>query len=128
MNGWVELLTAIGELLPFLSERKRAEKEHVERTLLALNAAYYATEEYFAGLEAGEKPSRPRQFEVAHRWDDASHLIRRYDENLANRLTLKSRFWNEGAAWSPQQREQARIGLQQVKQDGRFLLLRKRTP
>ena len=125
MNGWVELFTAIGELLPVLSEKKRAETEHVERTLLALNDAYYVTKRYFAGLEAGAEPTREKQFEVAHKWDAVSYLVRRYDANLANRLGLKSRFWREGGAWSREQREQARIGLEQVRQDGRFLLLRK---
>ncbi|USR41214.1 hypothetical protein L1F06_007205 [Ectopseudomonas hydrolytica] len=123
MDTWLELFSAVSELIPFLSEKKRAEKEHTEKTLQALNEAYYATEAYFAGLEEGEEPSRQKQYEVAHKWDDLSHMIYRYNPTLASRLSLKSRFWRENCAWSEEQKQQANIGLDQVRRDGRLILI-----
>jgi hypothetical protein len=123
MDGWIELFGALVELIPAILEKKRDAQAHIERTLQAFNEAYYETESYFGMLEDGGEPSRERQFQVARCWDDVSHMIARYDENLANRLSLKSRFWREGAAWSPQQRQQAKIGLEQVRRDGRLLLM-----
>lgn len=98
VGGWIELFSLIGKFLSFISEKKQTEKEHVEKTLLALNDAYYATKRYFADIENGKEPSRERQFEIALKWDNLSHIIYRYDKNISNRLTIKSRFWMEGTA------------------------------
>ncbi|MBM0105881.1 hypothetical protein JM946_14210 [Steroidobacter sp. S1-65] len=125
MDSWVELFGAVTALLTALSQKKQADEAHVEQTLQALNSAYYATEGYFAALQEGGLPSQERQFQVAQSWDNASHMVRRYDQNLASRLSLKSRFWREGAAWTEEQREQANIGLAAVRRDGRLLLMPK---
>lgn len=125
METWTALFSTVIELIPFISENKRAEREHAEETLRALNDAYYATEAYFSSLKEGDRPTRQKQLAVAHKWDDVSHMIYRYHPNLANRLSLRSRFWREDCAWSEEQRRDANIGLEQVRRDGRLTLIPK---
>lgn len=121
--NWENILGVVTSIVPVLDAKRAREVEHVERTLEALSSAYYATQSYFASIKDGERPSRREQIALAEKWDHAGHLIRRYDENLASRLSLKSRFWREGGAWDKSQIAHANIGLENVRRDGRAMLL-----
>lgn len=126
--NWEAVLGTISILVPILDSRRAREQEHVELTLNALSTAYHATQAYFADIESGVVPSRREQMGLAEKWDHVSVLIRRYDQNLSNRLSLKSRFWREGGAWDRQQLEHANIGLENVRRDGRVMLMLKQRP
>lgn len=123
--NWEAVLGVISMLLPIIDSKRAREQEHVELTLNALSTAYYATEAYFADIERGVPPSRREQMTLAEKWDHVSVLIRRYDQNLSSRLSLKSRFWREGGAWDRQQVAHANIGLENVRRDGRVMLMLK---
>lgn len=126
MDGWLSIFTALIEFIPAIGEKRRHEQDYVDTTLEALTDAYYETERYFAFINEGGVENRERQYQIAQKWDHLSNLIRKYDANLASRLSLKSRFWREGAAWSPEQVKEANIGLQKIRSDGRVLLLMKK--
>ncbi|MFG0584438.1 hypothetical protein ACF8C1_14480 [Pseudomonas sp. zjy_9] len=123
--SWEAVLGVITAIIPILDSRRAQEQEHVESTLSALGTAYYATQAYFSDLEGGAVPSRREQMELAEKWDRVSILIRRYDQNLSSRLSLKSRFWREGGTWDRQQILHANIGLENVRRDGRVMLMLK---
>ncbi|WP_458375997.1 hypothetical protein [Pseudomonas pergaminensis] len=78
----------------------------------ALGTAYFATESYFANLESGHSPSRSDQLALAEKWDHVANVIRRYDQNLASRFSIKSRLWRDGATWYRHQIQLANIGLE----------------
>lgn len=123
--GWEALLGIISTIFPILDARRARDEEHVELVLNALSTAYFATETYFANLESGRLPMRPDQLALAEKWDHVANLIRRYDQNLASRFSLKSRFWSEGAIWERRQIHEANIGLERVRMDARSMLLLK---
>lgn len=123
--GWEALLGIVSTIIPILDAKQAREQEHVELVLNALSTAYFATEAYFANLESGRLPMRTDQLALAEKWDHVSNLIRRYDQNLASRFSLKSRFWSEGAIWERRQIQEANIGLQRIRMDARSMLLLK---
>ncbi|MBD8482361.1 hypothetical protein [Pseudomonas coleopterorum] len=123
--GWDTLLGFITMIIPMLESRRARDREHVEQVLNALGTAYFSTESYFASLESGLEPSRSDQWMLAEKWDRVANLIRRYDQGLASRFSLKSRFWSEGAAWDRRQIEEANIGLTKIRMDARTMLILK---
>lgn len=123
--GWEALLGIISTIIPILDARRAREQEHVEQVLNALSTAYFATETYFANLESSNLPVRADQLALAEKWDHVSNFIRRYDQNLASRFNLKSRFWSEGGAWDQRQIHEAKIGLKSIRMDARSMLLLK---
>ena len=123
--GWEVLLGFINMIIPMLDAKQAREQEHVERALNALGTAYFATEAYFAKLESGDTLSRVDQLALAEKWDHVANMIRRYDQNLASRFSIKSRFWSEGATWDRNQIQHANIGLERIRMDARTRLLLK---
>lgn len=123
--GWEALLGLIATMISMLDAKRAREQDHVEQVLNALGTAYFSTETYFANIESGQTPSRADQLDLARKWDHVANMIRRYDQNLASRFSLKSRFWSEGAAWERQQIREAKIGLQKIRMDARSMLILK---
>ncbi|RTE64234.1 hypothetical protein EH243_18425 [Amphritea opalescens] len=120
--SWEVLLGCVVSLLPVLEARKEKEYDRVNETLDALSDAYFSTVTYYAVPTDSPKGT---QLELAYKWDRVANLTRQFDQNLSSRFSLKSRFWEEGEAWSPQQRKGARIGLESVRNDALFFLIRK---
>ena len=123
--GWDALLGIITMMIPMLEAKRAREQDHVEKVLNALGTAYFATESYFANLESGPPPSRSDQLALAEKWDHVANVIRRYDQNLASRFSIKSRFWRDGATWDRHQIHLANIGLEKIRMDARSMLLLK---
>lgn len=121
MFEWKDLLSAVLAVIPAISEARRDRAEHAERTLEVLHSAYYATERYFESRRVGSARSIER--EVAYEWDRLSDLMRRYDANLASRLSLKGRFWREGASWSDRQIQDSGIVLSEIRREVRISCL-----
>ncbi|MEQ4284916.1 hypothetical protein [Pseudomonas syringae] len=114
-------------MIPMLEAKRAREQDHVEQVLNALGTAYFATETYFANLKSGPSPARSDQLALAEKWDHVANVIRRYDQNLASRFSLKSRFWRDGAAWDGHQIQLANIGLEKIRMDARTMLLLKQS-
>lgn len=53
------------------------------------------TETYSINLGSGRLPMKPDQLVLAEEWGHVANIIRRFDQNLASRLNLRSRFWSE---------------------------------
>jgi hypothetical protein len=116
------LLTAYSQEI---ENNKRMTRKQKQDAMLALNKAFHTTEGYYASLHAGRAKDEVKQHEIAELWDAAAVHVLPFNENLANRLGLKSQYWREGAAWSDAQIAQAKIGLEQIRRDGRFALRRR---
>ncbi len=95
---------------------------HQEKTLRALSKAYHDTEKYYAYLNAGNSKNQQMEYDIAYEWETASTFVNRYNSTYAQQLGLKSRFWREGAAWTPEQIAQAGIQLDRVRAEGMSLL------
>jgi hypothetical protein len=120
--SWEILFGYVVALLPTLEARKEKEHDRVNEILDALSDAYFSTMTYY---ESPSTDTRRAQIELARKWDRVANLTRPFDLNLSSRFSLKSRFWVGGEAWSPQKREGAKIGLESVRKDARFLLISK---
>lgn len=119
------LVHAILAILEELANDKRFTEEQRKVARLALSKAFHATEGYYAALAAGNKKKDPNgEHEIAALWDAAAICIEPFNDNLANRLGLKSRFWREGAAWSDKQISDAGIQLEKVRRDGNYALIK----
>lgn len=108
MSGASLVLQAIS-MIP-MDSSKRTDQD--EAALLAVSDAYYTTERYYEGTDLTAKPSI---YDLAHKWEHAATLLRKYDASISSRLSAKSEFWRSGGNWSDDAIKQAGIGLQQIK-------------
>jgi len=118
------LVSAVLVYLQEIQNDKRFSEQQRQSALLALSKAFHATEGYYAERAAGSTKSENAEHEIAGLWDAAAICIEPFNNKLANRLGLKSRFWREGAAWSDDEIAGANIQLEKVRRDGRFALIK----
>ena len=105
-----------------IRENKTATKIEKGDAEIALSHAYNLTHGYYASLNAGSGKSAEQEHVIADAWSEASIRLRKINANISNRLSLKSRFWREGAAWTDEQIAGARIGLEDVRREGTVVL------
>jgi hypothetical protein len=122
VNSIPIIVTIAAVAFHVVRENKKATETEKRDAEIALKLAYNLTHGYYAVLQSGEGKNSQEEHKVANAWDDASIRLREFDINLSNRLSLKSRFWREGAAWSDDQIAMANIGLEDVRREGTVVL------
>ena len=123
--GWEIISGAVIALLAVLDSRRENEQNRVNDTLQALSDAYYSTVAYYETDFDNINTKRHEQIHLAQKWDMVANLTRQFDVNIASRFRLKSRFWQDGEAWSNSKIKGAKIGLENIRKDARFLLIPK---
>lgn len=108
-----------------MRKNSRLSLQQKQATGTALAKAYNATESYYALRAAGAARSIDKEHQIAALWDEIAMIVLQFNESLANRLGLKSRFWREGAAWSDEQINAARISLPDIRRECRNAARRK---
>ncbi|MBK1856604.1 hypothetical protein JO972_16690 [Verrucomicrobiaceae bacterium 5K15] len=111
------IMRATGLILQVISmfpRNKREQTKDQEEALSSLSRAYHATEAYY-DFRKDNPRNKDREWNVAEGWDQVSILMKKYDANLSNRLSLKSRCWREGDNWTKQAIADAKIGLSQIR-------------
>ena len=115
VNTIPAIVTIAAAAFHIVRENKKATKQQKIEAEEALKSAYNLTQGYYASLREGSGKDATREHQVAEAWDRASIRLREFDTTLSQRLSLKSRFWREGAAWSDEQITMANIGLEDVR-------------
>jgi hypothetical protein len=110
---WTGAFGLIFQVISLFPRNSRERTKDQEEALLALSDAYHITESYYSHLERHGR-SNEREWEIADKWFRVGVLLRKYDQNLANRLDLKSRFWRDGGTWSNDAIRDAGIKLEDV--------------
>jgi len=123
--GWEIISGAVIALLAILDSRRENEQDRVNEALQALGDAYYSTVTYYETDFTNSSAKRREQLQLAQKWDRVANLTRQFHSNIASRFSLKSRFWQEGEAWSNSKIKGAKIGLETIRRDARFLLIPK---
>jgi hypothetical protein len=113
------ILTAVG----LLRAKKKERSERTDQALYALYTALNETEAYMSYLESGNKSDRKRELFIARLWSDASVPLRQVDRDLAERCFIKSRYWSKPSTWTELMINRKRIGLNQVIESIRDLLM-----
>jgi hypothetical protein len=122
---WIGTLGLVLQVISLFPRDPRARTKDQEEALISLSDAYHATEDCYAYF-AENRTSNRREFEIADKWNRVGILLRKYNENLANRLDLKSRYWREGANWSDEAIREAGIKLEEVWREVNVLLQNKK--
>ncbi|USF86372.1 hypothetical protein [Candidatus Endoriftia persephone] len=123
--GWEIISGAVIALLAVLDSRRENEQNRVNESLQALGDAYYSTVTYYDTDFTNSSAKRHEQLLLAQKWDRVANLTRQFDSNIASRFSLKSRFWQDGEAWSSSKIKGAKISLENIRRDVRFLLIPK---
>ena len=123
--GWEIISGAVIALLAVLDSRRENERDRVNEALQALGDAYYSTVTYYETDFTNSEAKRHEQLQLAQKWDRVANLTRQFDSNIASRFSLKSRFWQDGEAWSRSKIKGARISLENIRRDAKFLLIPK---
>ena len=122
----ITALTIFDRVLAATGLLRAKQKEKGERTdqaLYALYAALNETQAYVSHLESGKRRNRKREFAIARLWHAASIPLRTVDRDLAERCFLKGSYWLEPDTWSELIINKKRIGLNQVMNSTRNLLM-----
>jgi hypothetical protein len=125
VEGIAILGAAVIAYLQEIAKSKRFTEEQRQAARTALSEAFHATEGYYFGLDAGGLKNPAEQHRIAHLWEQAAICIEPFSRPIANRLGLKSQYWQQGATWSDAQIAAAKIQLDAVRRDGRFALIRR---
>lgn len=123
--SWKHLFDLVISVLPIIESRKDKNHERATLALEALGSAFYSTSAYYDTEFNDQNEQRSVQYDLAEKWDRVATLLRPFSTELWNRFNLKSRFWYEGGAWSDEQIKSAKIGLEAVRRDARFILIQK---
>jgi hypothetical protein len=113
------LLAAIG----LLRAKKKERRKKTDQALYALYVAVNETKAYMSYLESGNKRDKNREFAIAKLWQDASVPLRQVDRDLARRCFDKGSYWLERDAWTELMINRKQIGLDQVIESIRDLLM-----
>ena len=114
------LLAAIG----LIREKQKTRTIRTDEGLYALYTALNETKAYVSSLNSGKERDRNREFAIAKLWQDASVPIRKVDPKLAERCFDKGSYWYEPEAWSQLMIHRKEIGLDQVIESTRELLMK----
>jgi hypothetical protein len=113
---WASVASLFVSVIALFPRDKRQRTQEQENALLAVSEAYHQTAAYLRVREASGR-SEEQEWTIAEKWARAATLLRRYDQRLAQRLGVKSRFWREGGAWSDEAIKEADIGLSEIWQE-----------
>jgi hypothetical protein len=110
--------------LGLIRENRKYRTERVDKALYALYAALSETKSYLSLLDSGKKRNREKEWAIAKLWHNASVPLRNIDRDLANRCFIKGSFWLEPDTWTTLMIREKRIGLDQVFESTRDLLMK----
>ncbi len=113
------LFAAVG----LLRAKQKEKSERTDQALYALYTALNETKAYISFLKSGKEQDREREHAIAKLWYDASVPLRKVDRDLAERCFLKGSYWLERDTWSQLMINRKRIGLNQVIESTRDLLM-----
>ncbi len=97
--------------------------EQIDESLHALYDALTETKAYVARLNDRQPNDRDQELKIARMWHNASVPIRHIDPDLAHRCFLKGSYWLEPNVWTDDKIQDSRIGLDQVLESTKELLL-----
>lgn len=121
----LEAIPGLKGLLEYFSAERHRRDDRLDAALAAIYTAASETKLYLARLEVGKRRSRKREAELARLWSRAGPPVRRFDADLADRCLMKSDFWIWPERWTPADVRSNRIGIDQVQEGARRLLLRR---
>jgi len=125
MEGIAFLGAAVIAYLQEIANGKRFTEDRRQSARIALSEAFHATEGYYATLDTGSEKDAAAHHRIAHLWEQAAICIEPFNRSIADRLGLKSRYWQQGPTWSDAQIAAAKIQLDSVRRDARFTLIRR---
>ena len=120
----IEALPALTGLLNYLSGQITGGRVRRDQALAALYAAACETKIYLEKLERTNRRNRRTEEQLVRLWAKAAIPVRHFDRGLANRLLLKSDLWVSPQRWTNEEITRNRIGVCQVWEDARKLLMR----
>lgn len=123
--SWETLFSTVISTLPIIASRRERDHERATLALEALSVAFYSTSAYYDTQFTDPDERRRAQYDLAQKWEHVADLLRPFSTHLWSRFNLKSRFWYEGETWSDEQAKNAKIGLESVRRDARFVLIPK---
>lgn len=89
-------LAPLQGLLDTFQKERHYQDDKREEALKAIQKAFIETKKH---VELSPE-NRNNEYELAHLWSEASSKIRYLNEELANRLNDKSKYWQDEFAWS----------------------------
>ncbi len=119
----IEALPALKGLLDYFARQRRRRTVQGDQALATLYAAACETKIYLEKLERTKRRNRRTEAQLSRLWAQAAVSVRHLDRELAGRLLLKSDLWASPQRWTKEGVTRNRIGIGQVWEDARKLLL-----
>ena len=123
--GLSSMIPGLQGLLNYFAVERRQRDDRLDTALTAIYTAASETKIYIDRMKKSGRRSRKKEEELSRLWAKAVAPVRRFDRDLAERFLLKSDYWINPEHWTPSDIKDARIGIVQVCEEARGLLVRK---
>jgi hypothetical protein len=110
------LLGTLTGILPILQNKAFNKEKNLDEALTAILEAVTRTKKYLE-RENIETQDRNEELELSRLWGIAAIKLRRVDPNLAQKLQIKSLYWEATTRFSRKEILENGIALKQIKED-----------
>lgn len=114
MVSGLDLIPGLSKLLDYFATERRDREAKSNDALLAALAAALETKIYLEHLEGNRRRDRRKEGDLARLWATAAVPIRKFDRDLADRCLTKADYWIRPQKWSAMQVRERRIGIEQI--------------
>jgi hypothetical protein len=119
----LSLIPGVGAFLKLAQDRQIASDTRYQTALDRLHEALGKTRSYVARLEEQQPEDRSQEAELALLWYNASVPCSFFDSDFAERCHMKGSYWHKPSIWSQQDIKNSKIGLDDVGERIRQMLL-----
>jgi hypothetical protein len=123
MVEMVEAIPALKGLLDYFAKGRQIRSAKKDQALTALYAAATETKLYLEKLNDNGRRNRRTEEQLVRLWSRAAIPVRHFDRALADRCLAKSQYWISPGRWTEQEVEENCIGIRQIHDAARRLLL-----
>lgn len=118
-----DLSSIVVATLALFRDRRADQRELVNQGLTALYTAVNETRDYIATIQDGAPRNAQQEEGLARLWELVAIPLRHLDQDLARRCDLKAGYWRGPSEWPPELVIEARIGLDRVFKEAKYLLV-----
>ena len=119
----IDMIPGLKALLGYFQKERHLDEDRKDQALNAIYVAACETKIYFEKIQSGSNRSRKVEEKLARLWAKAAPPVRRFDRDLASRCLMKSEAWISPHLWKRDRVKENRIGIDEVYEDARRLLM-----
>jgi hypothetical protein len=124
VGGILSASKEVRNWMGFLKRRNDTDRKEYRESLSAIYFAANETIQYLATQRKTTRRNLKQERGLAALWTSAGLSLESLDADLAQRCIRKGQYWSDPEAWTTSAVKRARIDLDRIQREARFLLVR----